>query len=157
MNFALRYRSCATARRRRCGRRPRLRRGRTWWRAARESTESREQRARPNHEFGAEIEEQERRRAHADPRARVRFASDRAALRRETRGAVPDTVPLRRALLTERLRTRHADGIRRPLRVKDAELGLGHGIRGRSVAAGELARGYSAGDALIPSRTDGER
>ena len=49
----------------------------------------------------------------------------------EAGGAVPDAVPLARALLAEQLRARHTDGICRPFIVKGAYAWRGdHGIGG---------------------------
>src|SRR3954454_12409550 len=80
-----------------------IRRARSSSTAARGSTESREQHARPDHEARTEKEDDERCSDDGDPAADARFRGWRAAARGEARRAIPDAVPLRRALLAKRL------------------------------------------------------
>src|SRR5437764_14463747 len=87
-----------------------------WWRAARESSESRDQRSGPDQHASAQKEEQQSDDRRGDPSQRVRSRRCRAPLRAEARRAVPDAVPLRRAFLAQRLAARHAEGERLPLR-----------------------------------------
>jgi hypothetical protein len=102
-----------------------IRRARSSSTTARGSTESREQHAAPDHEARAKEKDDQRCGDHGDPSAEVRLRRRRRAARCQARRAIPDAVPLRRALLAERFRALHADGEGRPLLMNRTPPGRG--------------------------------
>src|SRR5439155_12674405 len=87
-----------------------------------ESQHSRQRRSGPHHHPRADIQQKQRGKDKCQPASEMRSNLRRAALGGQAFRAVPDAVPLRGALLAERLRARHADGERRSRRVIRASL-----------------------------------